>query len=140
VELLVVISIIGVLVGLLLPAVQAARESARRMQSQNNLKQMGLALQNYEIALKSFPSGYVSSIGDPTMNTETLDAAPGWAWGALLLPYMEQASLYRQLDMALPCWHPRNEAVGRTRVAVFLNPGAANYDGDTIVTDDANAG
>jgi prepilin-type N-terminal cleavage/methylation domain-containing protein len=138
VELLVVIAIIGVLVGLLLPAVQAARESARRMQSQNNLKQMGLALQNYESAVRTFPSGYVSSIGGPTMNPQTLDSAPGWAWGSLLLPYMEQTSLYNQLDMALPCWHPRNEAIVKARIPVFLNPGAANYDGDTIVTNDSN--
>jgi len=89
VELLMVISIIGVLVGLLLPAVQSARVAARRTQSQNNLKQMGFALLNYESALKTFPSGYVSSIGGPTMNATTLDAAPGWAWGTLLLPYMD---------------------------------------------------
>ncbi|MCF7963098.1 MAG: DUF1559 domain-containing protein [Pirellula sp.] len=138
VELLVVISIIGVLVGLLLPAVQAAREAARRTQSQNNLKQIGLALLNYEIALKSFPSGYVSSIGVPSVNAATLDAAPGWAWGTLLLPYMEQSSLYNQLDMTLPCWHPRNEVIVKSRVPTFLNPGAANFDGDTIVTNDSN--
>jgi len=138
VELLVVISIIGVLVGLLLPAVQSAREAARRTQSQNNLKQMGLALLNYESALKTFPSGYVSSVGGPTMNPATLDAGPGWAWGALLLPYMEQTSLYGQLDMALPCWHPRNEAIVKTRVPGFLNPGATNFDGDAMVTNDSN--
>jgi prepilin-type N-terminal cleavage/methylation domain-containing protein len=138
VELLVVIAIIGLLVGLLLPAVQSARESARRMQSQNNLKQIGLALLNYESALKTFPSGYVSSVGGPSMNAATLDAAPGWAWGTLLLPYMEQSALYNQLDMSLPCWHSRNAVIVKTRVPGFLNPGAANYDGDTIVTDASN--
>lgn len=137
VELLVVISIIGVLVGLLLPGVQSAREAARRTQSQNNLKQMGLALLNYESALKTFPSGYVSSIGGPSMNAATLDAAPGWAWGTLLLPYMEQSTVYNQLDTSLPCWHPRNGAIVKSRVPGFLNPGAANFDGDTIVTDDS---
>ncbi len=139
VELLVVISIIGVLVGLLLPAVQSAREAARRTQSQNNLKQMGLALLNYESALRTFPSGYVSSIGGPTMNAASLDAAPGWAWGTLLLPYMEQSALYNQLDIALPCWHSKNAAIVKTRVSGFLNPGAANFDGDTIVTDESGS-
>ena len=138
VELLVVIAIIGVLVGLLLPAVQSAREAARRTQSQNNLKQMGLAFHNYESALKTFPSGYVSNIGGPSANPTTLDAAPGWAWGTLLLPYMEQSVLYNQLDVSLACWHPRNEAIVKTRVPVFLNPGAANFDGETIVTTESN--
>ena len=138
VELLVVIAIIGVLVGLLLPAVQSAREAARRTQSQNNLKQMGLAFHNYESALKTFPSGYVSNIGGPSANPTTLDAAPGWAWGTLLLPYMEQSVLYNQLDVSLACWHPRNESIVKTRVPVFLNPGAANFDGETIVTTESN--
>ncbi len=89
VELLVVIAIIGVLAGLLLPAVQSARESARRTQSQNNLKQLGLALHNYDSALRRLPPGYVSNRQDPSAFAGTLDAAPGWGWGAMLLPYIE---------------------------------------------------
>lgn len=138
VELLVVISIIGLLVGLLLPAVQSAREAARKTQSQNNLKQIGLALLNYESALRTFPSGYVSTPGGPNMDPVSLDAAPGWSWGALLLPYMEQSALHSQLDMSLACWHPKNALAAKSRVSAFLNPGAVNYDGDTIVTDDSN--
>ena len=135
VELLVVIAIIGMLVGLLLPAVQSTRESARRMQSINNLKQIGLAMQNYESALRTFPSGYVSNSHLPGAYGATLDAAPGWAWGALLLPYLEQTTLHSQLDFNLPCWHATNQTLSRARVPVYLNPGAANYEGDTVITD-----
>src|SRR5688572_10508328 len=110
VELLVVISIIGVLAGLLLPAVQAARESARRTQSQNNLKQLGLGLHNYESALRSLPSGYVSDVASLLSFPATLDAPPGWGWGALLLPYIEQQPLANQIQWGLPCWHPTNAA------------------------------
>src|SRR5438105_3620381 len=85
VELLVVIAIIGVLVALLLPAVQMARESARRMACQNNLKQVGLALQSYHDGQRSFPPGYVSAV-DAAGN----DTGPGWGWAAKALPYMEQ--------------------------------------------------
>ncbi|MCL2118550.1 MAG: DUF1559 domain-containing protein [Planctomycetaceae bacterium] len=92
VELLVVIAIIGILIALLLPAVQAAREAARRMQCSNNFKQAGLALHNYHDATKSFPAGrsQCGLAGDPTQR--------GQEWGVgpmvVLLPYMEQASRY----------------------------------------------
>jgi prepilin-type N-terminal cleavage/methylation domain-containing protein len=84
VELLVVIAIIGVLVALLLPAVQAAREAARRMSCGNNLKQLALAVHNYHDTHNFFP---------PEMMTN-----PGWGWGAFILPYIEQANLYQQLN------------------------------------------
>src|SRR6188472_4634039 len=92
VELLVVIAIIGVLVALLLPAVQAARESARRMQCSNKLKQIGLALQNYESSSKSLPIGSLWARG-PTIN-------PGWgmSWWVRIMPYLELNSLGSQLS------------------------------------------
>ena len=133
VELLVVIAVIGILVGLLLPAVQAARESARRSQSQNNLKQIGLALHNYESALRRLPSGYISRVGDPASFPGTLDAGPGWGWGALILPYLEQSALANSIDWRQSCWASQNDKVTKTRLPGFLNPGAANYDGETVV-------
>lgn len=90
VELLVVIAIIGILVGLLLPAVQAAREAARRMQCSNNLKQIGLAIHNYETAFKALPAGCngITNAAGTNFNGH------GWTWHASLLPYIEQTNLY----------------------------------------------
>lgn len=133
VELLVVIAVIGILVGLLLPAVQAAREAARRTQSQNNLKQLGLGLLNYESALRRLPSGYISNINDATTFAGSLDSAPGWGWGALILPYIEQSTVANQIQWSLPLWHASNQTAVQTRIATFLNPAAINYDGLTNV-------
>ncbi len=92
VELLVVIAIIGILVALLLPAVQSAREAARRMQCGNNLKQMGLALHNYNATHSVFPSGSRSHYSD---NSWTW----GHSWAVAILPFAEQGNLYDKLDM-----------------------------------------
>ena len=133
VELLVVIAIIGVLVALLLPAVQAARESARRTQCKNNLKQIGLALQNYHSAKKVFPAGYVSQAGGVmgAANTDTGDAGPGWTCLCLLMPYIEEKSAQQALNLNVPCWDPTNAAAATTNVATYRCPsvsdGTATY-------------
>ena len=95
VELLVVIAIIGTLVGLLLPAVQSAREAARRAQCTNNLKQTGLALQNFHDARKALPEGWLCDpAGNPPDNHHS-EEGRGWGWASRILPYMEEDALFR---------------------------------------------
>jgi prepilin-type N-terminal cleavage/methylation domain-containing protein len=95
IELLVVIAIIAILIALLLPAVQQAREAARRTQCKNNLKQIGLALHNYHDVANVFPPGYLDIDAGNTERT-----SGGWAWSAYLLPYVEQGSLYAQFNFS----------------------------------------
>jgi len=121
IELLVVIAIIAILIGLLLPAVQKVREAAARLQSQSNLKQIGLAMHNYELANGHFPPGYISESG-----TGGPDAPPGWGWGAHILPFLEQDNLYKQLRLDLPCYHPTNATAVKTSPKVFICPAAPN--------------
>lgn len=90
IELLVVIAIIGVLIALLLPAVQQAREAARRVSCKNNLKQLGLALHNYNDAMNVLPPGWVNSNG--------IWPGHGWGWNAFILPYFDQMAVYNQIS------------------------------------------
>jgi prepilin-type N-terminal cleavage/methylation domain-containing protein len=91
IELLVVIAIIAILIALLLPAVQQAREAARRTQCKNNLKQLGLALHNYHDAHSAFPLGVTIQLTGTGSNN--------WAWGSAVMPYIEQSSAYNALDI-----------------------------------------
>lgn len=117
VELLVVIAIIGVLVALLLPAVQAAREAARRTQCRNNLKQIGLALHNHLDAKKYFPAGYTADVL-PNLD----DGGPGWAWGSHVMPYIDQSALYNLVDSGLDVESFAAAAVRTKSVLVFICP------------------
>ena len=101
VELLVVIAIIGILVALLLPAVQAAREAARRISCTNNMKQLALALHNYHDSFKTFPPAAVW--GTPVVG-QTYEAAYHHTWLVMVLPYIEQQTLYDRIDKPLPIW------------------------------------
>jgi prepilin-type N-terminal cleavage/methylation domain-containing protein/prepilin-type processing-associated H-X9-DG protein len=118
VELLVVIAIIGILVALLLPAIQAAREAARRSQCLNNLKQLGLALHNYESSRKVFPASmYIDLTGKP------------WGeWGpqARLLPYIEEANLQSLIDFSQPYSTPKNIPAIAYRVPTYICPSENN--------------
>ena len=141
VELLVVIAIIGVLISLLLPAVQAARETARRTSCTNNLRQLGVALHNYHDTLGCFPPSYVIQPGggglQGTPDPVTRDAGPGYAWGTLLLPFMEQNSLHSSIDFTRPCWDPVNETAAKTRLAGFLCPSSSDPNRELIVQSDS---
>ncbi|MEZ6128291.1 MAG: DUF1559 domain-containing protein [Planctomycetaceae bacterium] len=117
IELLVVIAIIAILIALLLPAVQQAREAARRTQCKNNLKQLGLACHNYHDAFGQFPLNYDGSVNNPNGSTgQTF--GPGTqsmiSWISAALPYMDQAPLYNQLDSLGAFTTPNNSTVDGT--------------------------
>lgn len=117
IELLTVVGIIGVLVALLLPAIQAAREASRRSQCASHLRQIGVALQTYESAQRSLPSGYISAfMADGT------DTGPGWGWAALLLNPLEENSLGRLIQFDQPIEAAANEQPRTTAIRVYLCP------------------
>lgn len=135
VELLVVIAIIGVMVGLLLPAVQSAREAARRMQCSNHLKQIGLALHSYEAAHRVFPPGFVSRVTGPWSgggNDPVPEVGPGWSFFAMILPQIEQSNLYDSINFHLPITSPANQPARSTRVKEFQCPSDAWNEAVTI--------
>jgi prepilin-type N-terminal cleavage/methylation domain-containing protein/prepilin-type processing-associated H-X9-DG protein len=119
VELLVVITIIGILIALLLPAVQSAREAARRMQCSNNLKQIGLALHNYHAAQGILPygSGYRGYREDGSEG-----GVRGGNWVIFLLPYLEQQALYDEFDLNAWLTDPVNADAAATPVAALICP------------------
>lgn len=129
IELLVVIAVIAILIALLLPAVQQVRESARRAQCLNNLKQMGVALHNYHSSHGTFPPGFVSTLTDPSWtyergNTRSFpdEIGPGWSFFAFMLPELEQQNLYNQIDFTKRIDAPENDFARRESVKVYLCP------------------
>ncbi len=124
VELLVVVAIIGVLSSLLLPAVQQAREAARKLGCQSNLRQVGLALHNYHQALKSFPPGCMDHRpwrGSPLRKH--------FAWSALLLPYLEQGNLSQTIDFNYPFDNSRNAEASKAEIKLYQCPTAITNSG-----------
>jgi prepilin-type N-terminal cleavage/methylation domain-containing protein/prepilin-type processing-associated H-X9-DG protein len=129
IELLVVIAIIAVLIALLLPAVQAAREAARRAQCTNNLKQLGLALQNYHSTNDVFPGAYPAT----TIQGAVTSSWGSWGPHALLLPYMEQSTIYAAINFNLPSqggggyngFEAQTSAIA-LKISAFVCPSAPN--------------
>jgi prepilin-type N-terminal cleavage/methylation domain-containing protein len=136
IELLVVIAIIGVLIGLLLPAVQKVREAANRISCQNNLKQFGIAMHHYHDAQGSFPPGYLNIVSPkfPTLPASRFR----WSMLAVTTPYYEQGNIYNSLDLTIPLYDqnnnvlPQNQLGVAQKVKLFLCPsdtGLAIYSG-----------
>ena len=122
IELLVVIAIIAILVALLLPAVQQAREAARRSQCKNSLKQIGIALHSYHDVHSTMPPGYVARNVNSTNVVTSTNIAPGFGWGTMILPFMDQAPLYESFDFSLDASDPLNLPHGQTGIPTFRCP------------------
>lgn len=136
-ELVVVLAILGVLLGLLLPAVMKVRAVTNRIRCQNNLKQIGLACHNYHDSFGAFPPGYTAW---PSLDATS--TRPGWGWAARLLPFLEQDSVHRLIHFDLPIEHPLNAEARNIPISVFICPadtdvpatfGVDNASGQTIV-------
>ena len=146
IELLVVIAIIAILIALLLPAVQQAREAARRTQCKNNLKQVALALHNYHDVFNTFPPGYTArnvTNADPV----TAETGPGYAWSFAIMPQLEQGSLSTAIDTEKDAVDLDNLAIAATsRLNAFLCPSdsapltfdVVDGNGDTITLPSSN--
>ncbi len=131
IELMVVISVIAVLVALILPAIQQAREAARRTQCKNNLRQIGLALQNYCDLYERFPPGYVAS-------SETTATTPGWGWSAMILPQVDQFPLFGLFDFSLPIEHLLNSGPVAKRIPCFICASDIAPDGTFPISNSAS--
>lgn len=113
VELLVVIAIIGILVGMLFPAIQAVREAARRSSCLNNIRQIGIALHNYESAHKKLPPGWVS---------DAVVGEPGWGWASFIMTEIEETNLKDQIHFGVAISDPIHDVIRQTSLNIHLCP------------------
>ena len=121
IELLVVISIISILMGLLLPAVQSAREAARRIWCSNNMRQIGIALHMYHDTTRGFPPGWIGT--HPGTGAPWASGPSGFSWGPMLLPYLEQETVVKnEVNFNLPIMHPFHNHVHKHRVENYICP------------------
>jgi prepilin-type N-terminal cleavage/methylation domain-containing protein len=131
VELLVVIAVIAILVLLLLPAINAAREAARRSTCAQNLRQIGLALHAHESARRVLPPGWSADVPD---------GVPGWGWGSTLLPFLEEQRFYKEgMRIDLPISDPANQLARERFLPVFSCPSDPSETVFTLVDDSAVA-
>ncbi len=133
VELLVVIAIIGILIGMLLPAVQSVREAARQTQCKNNLRQGTLAIHNFESARMEFPTGYAFEPGSNGANQR------GFAWGVEILEHVEQANLAVTIDQRVTPFAAVNQAARETQLPFFLCPSDPYSPDIFVVRDESNS-
>lgn len=132
IELLVVIAIIAVLIALLLPAVQQAREAARRAQCINNLKQLGIALHNYHDTSNTLPPGWIGvQGGGPDM-----EGGSGFSWAYHLLPYIDQAPIYNQSNGTVSLLDPSNDVLRKTYFPAFRCPSDSGPNSWEIMEED----
>jgi prepilin-type N-terminal cleavage/methylation domain-containing protein/prepilin-type processing-associated H-X9-DG protein len=127
IELLVVIAIIAILIGLLLPAVQKVREAAARMKCSNNLKQMGIAMHMYNDTFSKLPTGWVTS--------NTVMPSPGWSWGTIILPFMEQDPLFKAInpDLVTPGGAPAPNGNTTLKMPIYRCPSDSGQDINTVL-------
>ncbi|HIK95198.1 MAG TPA: DUF1559 domain-containing protein [Planctomycetes bacterium] len=126
IELLVVIAIIAILIALLLPAVQQAREAARRTQCKNNMKQIGLGLHNYHDVFQTFPQCVYWSDGNTPIQEPR-----NHTWISMILPYVDQAPMYNQIDYSLPAWNQQvgGKNIQSVRLTAFECPSDPGFGG-----------
>jgi prepilin-type N-terminal cleavage/methylation domain-containing protein len=138
VELLVVIAIIGLLVAILLPAIQAAREASRRTHCSSNLRQVGLAMLTFHDVNKKFPSAYQSQPGGEMgpANSETGDAGPGWTCLFQILPFLEGSTAADQFNTKLPSWHAENAEAALQVIPTYLCPSVSDQTLSYVVRDE----
>lgn len=145
IELLVVIAVIGVLMGLLLPAVGMVREAARRANCASHLKQIGMALSAYHTTHQVLPPAYavdpMPGVADFSVEVNGVrfpdhhrNGGNGFAWGAMLLNYLEQQQLWAEFNFEAPCWAETNRLPAGTSVEVYLCPSSIGPRGPTSIT------
>jgi prepilin-type N-terminal cleavage/methylation domain-containing protein/prepilin-type processing-associated H-X9-DG protein len=133
IELLVVVAIIGSMLAYLLPAIQSAREAARRTQCMNNMKQLALALHNYEDMMTTFPPGYVSFTEDN--QPDGAEIGPGWGWASMTLCQWEQTRVFTGINFSLPTSDPMVAGIRGLQLNTFTCPSNGGRDRPFAVDD-----
>lgn len=137
IEMLVVVGVLSVVIALLMPAVARSREAARRSTCVSHLKQLAMALHNYHSEWSVFPPGYLSDARPKADGTGTFEVGPGWAWGAMALPFMEATTAYNAINFLRPITAPESWTARTTVVDFFLCPsesrrGPASFHAESV--------